>query len=67
MARRAIQDEGLEALIADRVNFEIRINLLENRPLDSRETSGQRSAAIAANHVELAEIERRIVERRKGR
>jgi hypothetical protein len=67
MARRAVQDEGLAALIADRVNLEIRVNLLENRPLDPREARDQRSAAIASNRAELAEVERRIAERRKGR
>ena len=67
MARKSVRDEGLDGLIADRVNLEIRINLLENRPLEQRETRDQRSAAIAANRADLAEVERRIAERRKGR
>lgn len=67
MARRAVQDEGLDAMIADRVNLQIRVNLMENRPLDRLETPGQRSASIMAARADLALVETRIAERRKVR
>jgi hypothetical protein len=67
MARRAMPDDALESMIGDRVNLQIRINLLENRSLDKFETAGQRSAAIMALHADLFEVERKIAEHRKAR
>ena len=67
MARRAMPDDTLESMIGDRVNLQIRINLMENRSLEKFETAGQRSAAIMALQAELFEMERKIAEHRKAR
>lgn len=67
MPRRAMPDDALESMIGDRVNLQIRINLMENRSLDRFETAGQRSAAIMALQADLFEVEQKISEHRKMR